>query len=103
MRSVAVRALVAGVSDFPEPVTSEEEEANGSQQLGPLPSVKDAVRIVASALHRIGIRTDGDPLLEPNRDIFLHRWRLLRRGSDAGEPLIVHFAGHGIRGASGNL
>ncbi|MGW9498205.1 hypothetical protein ACWG5P_28200, partial [Streptomyces prasinus] len=97
-----VRALLAGAGAFPEPDESEEAQAEGIPQLGPLPSVETAVRTLASTLHRAGVSTGGDPLLEADQGAFLGHWYRLRQ-STGGEPLILHFAGHGIRGANGGL
>lgn len=100
---MVARALVVGVGNFPEPDESEDSQAAGIKQLGPLVSVEKAVRAVASALHRAGVDTDGDPLLEVDRDVFYGRWRGLRQSPGPGEPMIVHFAGHGIQGRDGSL
>ncbi|WP_326586036.1 hypothetical protein [Streptomyces sp. NBC_01294] len=45
----------------------------------------------------------GDPLLECDEGEFMRRWRELRRHPGHGEPLVVHFAGHGIQAGSGGL
>ncbi|MGW0827031.1 AAA family ATPase [Streptomyces sp. NPDC002845] len=100
---MASKALIAGVGDFPDLEESEEQQADGVVQFGPLSSVEKAVRAVASALHRTGVHTGGDPLLEVDRGTFLDRWRGLRQGPVREEPLIVHFAGHGTRGTNGGL
>ncbi|MEU0071251.1 hypothetical protein ABZ027_17145, partial [Streptomyces sp. NPDC006332] len=97
-----MRALLAGAGAFPEPDESEKAQASGILQLRPLPSVETAVRTLASTLHRAGVSTGGDPLLEADQSTLLDHWRRLRQSTD-GEPLILHFAGHGIRGANGGL
>ncbi|GLF95247.1 WD40 repeat domain-containing protein [Streptomyces yaizuensis] len=97
-----VRALVAGVGDFPEPYAGEDELANGDGPFPPLPPVGPATRELASALGRHAVDTGGDALLECDRDTFLGRWKRLRTTATRGEPLIVHFAGHGTE-AGGTL
>ncbi|MFE3253544.1 AAA family ATPase [Streptomyces sp. NPDC059209] len=98
-----VRALVVGVGDFPEPDLDEMDLAEGRTAFAPLSSIGPAVRALGPALDRNGVLTGGDPLLEIDRSEFTERWRLLRRGGAApDEPLIVHFAGHGIV-TGGNL
>ncbi|MGW7041848.1 AAA family ATPase [Streptomyces avermitilis] len=98
-----VRALVAGVGDFPERSDSEADQADGNTSFGPLEDVKKAVRELASALERAGAMTGGDPLLEGDEAEFMRRWRELRRHAGHGEPLVVHFAGHGVQAGSGSL
>ncbi|WP_344440846.1 WD40 repeat domain-containing protein [Kitasatospora nipponensis] len=82
---------------------SEEGQADGVTAFAPLPAVAQAARELASALARAGVATGGNPLLECDRDVFMSRWRDLRRNAAPGEPLIVHYAGHGTRAASGGL
>ncbi|RST08752.1 hypothetical protein EF910_00450 [Streptomyces sp. WAC07149] len=123
-----VYALVAGAGEFPRLLPDEAERAEGTARLGPLPSVGPAVRELATALARAGVRTGGDPLLEPDRARLRARWEELRgageggdceggegeggEGEDGGQgagagaspdALILHFAGHGLRGAAGGL
>ncbi|MFE6245819.1 P-loop domain-containing protein, partial [Streptomyces niveus] len=69
----------------------------------PLPSVTQAVQELASALKRAGAVTSGPPLLECDESEFLRRWQDLRRQVDPGEPLVLHFAGHGVQAGSGSL
>ncbi|MXM62109.1 AAA family ATPase [Streptomyces sp. HUCO-GS316] len=95
-----VHALVAGVGDFPEPYTTEEEQAAGQAVFGPLPAVRDAVDQVARSLQRVGV-APGALLREPDRDALSGAWQDLRRGGPKGESLIVHFAGHGTQPPSG--
>ncbi|MGV9386924.1 AAA family ATPase [Nonomuraea sp. NPDC003707] len=96
-----VRALVSGVGDFPEPTyITEEEQAAGRAVFGPLPAVHEAVEQVAYSLQRVGVAT-GAPLQEPDRDALCEAWADLRRDAPTGEPLIVHFAGHGIQPPTG--
>jgi WD40 repeat protein/energy-coupling factor transporter ATP-binding protein EcfA2 len=98
-----VRALVAGVGDFPEPDGGEEAWAAGEPGFAPLASVGPAVRDLASALARHQVDTGGDALVECDRATFLNRWENLLDSDEAGErPLIVHFAGHGTE-AAGSL
>ncbi|MFE5517388.1 hypothetical protein ACFQ9Q_06570 [Streptomyces virginiae] len=98
-----VRALVAGVGDFPEPFVSEEDQADGVLGFTPLPTVAEAVRELTSAFVRAGAVTGGAPLLEGDESVFMSRWRELRRQAYPGEPLVVHFAGHGIQAGNGSL
>ncbi|MFG3590616.1 hypothetical protein [Streptomyces sp. NPDC047990] len=98
-----MRALVAGVGNFPEPYTTEDEQADGVTEFTPLPAVAEAVRELASALERAGAAPGGDLLLECNEREFLQKWRDLRRQAGPAEPLVVHFAGHGVQAASGGL
>ncbi|MFI7353658.1 hypothetical protein ACIBTP_06880 [Streptomyces avidinii] len=112
-----VRALVAGVGDFPVVYVGEEDTAGGESAFSPLASVAPATRELATALDRNGVDTGGDPLLECTKATLLDRWQVLRdsgeegadgaegaEGADGegGEPLVVHFAGHGIL-AAGSL
>ncbi|MET9598940.1 hypothetical protein [Streptomyces sp. NPDC006459] len=109
-----VRALVAGVGDFPVVYVGEAGTAGGKSAFQPLGSVAPATRELATALHRNGVDTGGDPLLECTKAALLERWRTLLddgqdddgdAGEDTGggdEPLIVHFAGHGVP-AAGSL
>ncbi|MFE7808208.1 AAA family ATPase [Streptomyces sp. NPDC057430] len=96
-----VRALVVGVGDFPEPYASEEEQADGAAVFAPLSATQEAARALASALDRTGAVTGGDPLLECNQHEFMARWKELRQHAGPSEPLIVHFAGHGIQPKDG--
>ncbi|MGW0801190.1 hypothetical protein ACWD3G_41460, partial [Streptomyces sp. NPDC002692] len=98
-----MRALVAGVGEFPEPYTTEDEQADGVGEFTPLPAVTEAVRELASALERAGAAPGGDLLLECDEREFLQRWQELRRQAGPGEPLVVHFAGHGVQATSGGL
>ncbi|MFJ4931583.1 hypothetical protein ACIP65_38900, partial [Streptomyces sp. NPDC088736] len=98
-----MRALVAGVGEFPEPYTTEDEQADGVGEFTPLPEVTEAVRGLASALERAGAAPGGDLLLECDEREFLQRWQELRRQAGPGEPLVVHFAGHGVQATSGGL
>ncbi|MFD7730359.1 hypothetical protein ACFV6F_08245, partial [Kitasatospora phosalacinea] len=58
---------------------------------------------MASALDRIGVATGGEPLIDVDREAFGARWREVRQQALPDEPLILHFAGHGIKAASGGL
>ncbi|WP_377273112.1 AAA family ATPase [Peterkaempfera sp. SMS 1(5)a] len=91
-----VRALVAGIGDFPEQFPSEDEQAEGRAVFAPLPTVHEAVWEVVYALDKVDVAT-GAPLLEPDRGGLLAAWRGLCEQSPDDEPLIVHFAGHGAR------
>ncbi|MBQ1091383.1 AAA family ATPase [Streptomyces sp. B93] len=55
------------------------------------------MRELASALMRAGAET-GDALIDCTRDAFTGAWEELQENSAPGDPLIVHFAGHGIVG-----
>ncbi|GGT04432.1 hypothetical protein GCM10010271_02870 [Streptomyces kurssanovii] len=92
-----VRALVAGVGGFPEPYESEDDLTEGVTAFTPLPSVGQAVRELASAMMRAGAET-GDALIDCTRDAFTRAWEELQENTAPGDPLIVHFAGHGIVG-----
>ncbi|MFF2778552.1 AAA family ATPase [Streptomyces sp. NPDC058052] len=95
------RVLVVGVGDFPDTYLSEKDRLAGRVAFVPLPSVEGAVRAVASAMNRAGVVTGGDPLLEPDRETLLTAWRNLRKRSAADEPLVMHFAGHGVQPSQG--
>ncbi|GJF30301.1 hypothetical protein KNE206_30010 [Kitasatospora sp. NE20-6] len=92
-----VRALVAGAGDFPEPYVSEDDQADGVTAFEPLPVVRKAVQELAFAMDRAGAITGGDPLLDCTKAEFSRAWDELRRQASPGEPLVVHFAGHGTR------
>ncbi|MFJ3794010.1 hypothetical protein [Kitasatospora sp. NPDC090091] len=100
---MVARALVAGVGDFPEPYLSEEDQADGRPTFEPLPAIAQAVRVMASSLDRVGVTTGGEPLLEVDRNGFMTRWKEIRQQASPGEPLIVHFAGHGAQPDNGSL
>ncbi|MFC8454568.1 AAA family ATPase, partial [Kitasatospora sp. NPDC057223] len=95
-----VRALVAGVGDFPEPYLSEDDHADGAAVFEPLPTVRAAVRELAVAMDRTGA-TGGDPLLDCTKAEFTRAWDDLRKHAGLGEPLVVHFAGHGTQPTDG--
>ncbi|MEV7197367.1 AAA family ATPase [Streptomyces sp. NPDC093510] len=83
---------------------SEDAQADGITAFGPLPAVREAVRELTSALERTGALTGGDPLLEGDKGEFLRRWEDLCEQAGDGEPLVVHFAGHGVQASrTGNL
>ncbi|MFJ9460805.1 hypothetical protein ACIRST_37770, partial [Kitasatospora sp. NPDC101447] len=83
---------------------SEDDQADGVAGFTPLPAVGEAVRALASAMNRAGVVTGGDPLLECDEREFVGSWKELRQHSGSGEPLVVHFAGHGTHSKqSGNL
>ncbi|MGW4894842.1 AAA family ATPase [Kitasatospora sp. NPDC004240] len=92
-----VRALVAGVGDFPEPYVSEDDQADGTTAFEPLLAVRGAVQELAFAMDRAGAITGGDPLLDCTKAEFTRVWDELRRHAGPGEPLVVHFAGHGTQ------
>ncbi|MFI8891282.1 hypothetical protein [Streptomyces paradoxus] len=89
---MTVHALVVGAGDFPVRVPTEEEEAEGAFPLEPLPSVAEAVRNVAHALHRAGLEVPA-PLLDPTPAEFRVAWRTARERAGQ-DPLVVHFSGH---------
>ncbi|WP_285740254.1 WD40 repeat domain-containing protein, partial [Kitasatospora phosalacinea] len=76
---------------------SEDDQADGVEAFSSLPAVKEAVQALASAMNRAGVVTEGDPLLECDEHEFMERWKELRRRNGTGEPLVVHFAGHGAQ------
>ncbi|MFG2821682.1 AAA family ATPase, partial [Kitasatospora sp. NPDC048365] len=96
-----VRALVAGVGDFPEPYVSEDDQADGVTAFEPLSAVREAVQELAFAMDRAGAITGGDPLLDCTKAEFTRVWDELRRQASPVEPLVVHFAGHGARPTDG--
>ncbi|CAN3985952.1 AAA family ATPase [Kitasatospora purpeofusca] len=96
-----VRALVAGVGTFPALYVREDEQADGRAEFAPLPAVPKAVRVLAFAMDRAGAVTGGDPLLECSRAEFTRAWEELRRDTAVGEPLVVHFSGHGTQPTEG--
>ncbi|MGW4894858.1 AAA family ATPase, partial [Kitasatospora sp. NPDC004240] len=97
-----VRALVAGVGEFPERDLSEKKQARGIVVFRSLPAVTEAVQDLTSALERAGAET-GDPLLECTKKIFKRAWKKLRDHGRRGESVVVHFAGHGYKSKSGIL
>ncbi|MFG2825382.1 hypothetical protein ACGFX4_38875 [Kitasatospora sp. NPDC048365] len=92
---------MAGVGESFALHLSEEDQADGMRPFEALPAVEDAVRIMAFALDRIGAVTGGEPMLHCGRAEFLGRWSELRQQANAGEPLIVHFSGHGTQPTGG--
>ncbi|MFD9603181.1 AAA family ATPase [Streptomyces sp. NPDC059970] len=69
-----------------------------SEGLRPLPSVEPQVRELAFVLSRFDGLSVGEPVIDADRVSIEESWRQLRHDS-AGEPRIVHFAGHGaLRG-----
>ncbi|WP_369253725.1 hypothetical protein [Streptomyces sp. R35] len=97
-----VRALVAGVGDFPEAYLTEEDRAAGRVIFGPLPAVRDAVEKLARSLQDNGVIFASAPLEEPDGDALRKAWKDLRDASRS-EPLIMHFAGHGIRASASGV
>ncbi|WP_331733659.1 caspase family protein (plasmid) [Embleya sp. NBC_00888] len=88
-----VRSLVVGAGSFPSRIVTEEEHRDAIAPFAPLPQVANAVEQVARALTRAGV-VSGVPTLDPDRDGFRDVWaRTLDEA--AGEPLVVHFSGHG--------
>ncbi|MEV7177803.1 WD40 repeat domain-containing protein, partial [Kitasatospora sp. NPDC093679] len=96
-----VRVLVAGTGDFPEPYVSEDDQADGVTAFEPLPVIRKAVQELAFAMDRAGAITGGDPLLDCTKAEFTRAWDELRRHAGHGEPLVVHFAGHGAQPTDG--
>ncbi|MFD7059138.1 hypothetical protein [Streptomyces sp. NPDC059906] len=92
-----------GVGDFSEPYETEDEQADGVEGFAPLPALTEPVREMASALERAGAARSRELLLESDAPELLQRWRDLRRQAGPGEPLVVHFAGHGVRARTGGL
>ncbi|MFD5093317.1 hypothetical protein ACFWMR_22125 [Amycolatopsis thailandensis] len=96
-----VRALVVGAAWFREPGPNGEWDASiGSPGFSPLPSVTPAVHGLAAVLSRTdGVELAGGAAFEnPDLETLKQQWRALREHS---EPLVVHFAGHGVpRGKS---
>ncbi|MEU0354343.1 AAA family ATPase [Streptomyces cyaneofuscatus] len=89
------RSLVIGVGDFPEGLVDEEAVARGERPFAPLASVAPAVVEVARALRSARIDAEK-PLLDLDKAAFRVAWQsALRQAVEHGEPLIVHFSGHG--------
>ncbi|MER5884165.1 AAA family ATPase [Streptomyces sp. NPDC001941] len=98
---MGVRSLVIGAGGFPARVVTEDELASGRAAFGPLPSVDRAVEGVARALARAGTEA-ARPLLDPDRDGLYAAWRDAL-GRAGGDPLVVHFSGHGAAGVGDGL
>ncbi|MFG2440777.1 hypothetical protein [Streptomyces sp. NPDC048508] len=98
-----MKVLVAGVGDFPEPYETEDEQADGVRRFAPLPALIEPVREMASALERAGAVQGRELLLESNAPELLQRWKDLRQQAEPGEPLVLHFAGHGVQARTGGL
>ncbi|WP_328786083.1 AAA family ATPase (plasmid) [Streptomyces canus] len=103
-----MRALVVGVGLF----THEQSVANPRQtgadqprtgaRLEPLHPVVPTARRLAETL--MGIRNttllDGAVLCNPDRAELERAWHRLRNAASPNEPLLLHFAGHGLTKAS---
>src|SRR5690606_4939991 len=87
-----VRALLLGVGTFESVIDGEWSPM--SEGLRPLPSVEPQVRELAVVLSRFDGLNVGEPVIDGDRVSIEESWRQLRHDS-AGEPRIVHFAGHG--------
>ncbi|AQT76104.1 hypothetical protein [Streptomyces sp. fd1-xmd] len=100
------KALVVGVGEFGRPGPAGEsadatDPGTATTSLRPLPAVAPAVRELASALARAGAST-GEALVGCTSTEFAAAWLELRRPFESEEPLIVHFAGHGVVSAASN-
>ncbi|MGW4890772.1 hypothetical protein ACWEQL_00665 [Kitasatospora sp. NPDC004240] len=91
------RALVVGIGDFPDHHTSEDEGADGAPSFNALSAVASAVREVAFALDRAADGSAGPPLLECGKEEFTRWWTALCEDDGRDEPVILHFAGHGVQ------
>ncbi|WP_405575601.1 WD40 repeat domain-containing protein [Streptomyces sp. NBC_01167] len=89
-----VRTWVLGAGDFPTVTATEEERAAGQVEFGPLLSVRPALTKLARALLRIPDLEVGPALIDPEKEAVQPLWTALVE-SAPGEPLLVHFTGHG--------
>ncbi|WP_035791648.1 NACHT and WD repeat domain-containing protein [Kitasatospora mediocidica] len=87
------KSWVVGAGGFAPRFVSEDEAARGETGFEPLPSVASAVERVARALDGVGVRS-AHPLLDPSFGKATEAWADVQDQA-AGEPLIVHFSGHG--------
>ncbi|MFE1829167.1 AAA family ATPase [Streptomyces yangpuensis] len=97
-----VRSLVSGAGDFPARLIGEDAQMDGRTTFDALPSVRPALRELASALERVGVPAAAVQL-EGNKAAFSRSWEELQETSGPSEPLVVHFAGHGAVTEAGNL
>ncbi|MFD4652248.1 AAA family ATPase [Streptomyces sp. NPDC058441] len=88
-----MRSLVIGAGGFAQIFIDEDDVARGEEPFSHLPSVASAVQDVARALNDAGIQT-GAPCVDPTAQEFRVLWAGALSAA-AGQPLIVHFSGHG--------
>ncbi|MFF0553439.1 hypothetical protein ACFYUL_31260 [Streptomyces sp. NPDC004311] len=76
---------------------------DGVERFSPLPTLTEPVREMASALERAGATEHAELILESDAPQLLQRWKVLRQKADSGEPIVLHFAGHGVHARGGGL
>ncbi|WSA75348.1 hypothetical protein OG930_06885 [Streptomyces sp. NBC_01799] len=100
-----VTALVVGMGNF-EADQPSSEELTAATALHPLAFVPNATAKVADALagHPNVILHGGGPRIDLSYDALEDAWRdAFMAAAQAGSALIVHFIGHGIKGAAEEL
>nr|WTC07101.1 AAA family ATPase [Streptomyces anthocyanicus] len=88
-----IRALLLGVGAFESTVDGEWSPT--SEGLPSLPSIEPQVRGLATVLSRFDGLHVSEPVIDADRVRIEESWRQLRHDA-AGQPRIVHFAGHGV-------
>ncbi|MFE4748977.1 AAA family ATPase [Streptomyces mirabilis] len=93
-----VRVALVGSSSFDESPRGEGNPTT-NQGFGPLPSIAPAIRRLWTSFGRLDGVEVLDPCLDPTKERLEALWRTLLEGP-SGEPVVFHFAGHGLRRGS---